>query len=137
MRLGQILEVAVEYELIEANPAKGRRRRLKAIKTAPVWLDRAEHIEALLDAAGDLDRRTAEKGGQDQKGGPAYRRALLATLVFAGLRIGELTALQWRDVDLAANRITVRASKTDAGLRQVDIPPHASRRAGHLQGGRD
>ena len=43
--------------------------------------------------------------------------------MFAGLRIGELTALQWRDVDLAANRITVRASKTDAGLRQVDILP--------------
>jgi integrase len=57
------------------------------------------------------------------KGGPAYRRALLATLVFAGLRIGELTALRWRDIDLAANRITVRASKTDAGLRQIDILP--------------
>ena len=122
-RLGQILEVAVEYELIEANPAKGRRRRLKAAKSAPVWLDRAAHIGALLDAAGDLDRRAVEKGGHDQKGGPAYRRALLATLVFAGLRIGELTSLQWRDVDLAANRITVRASKTDAGLRQIDILP--------------
>jgi integrase len=55
-RLGQILEVAVEYGLIAANPAKGRRRRLKAHKTAPVWLDRAEHIEALLNAAGELDR---------------------------------------------------------------------------------
>jgi hypothetical protein len=46
--MGQILEVAVEYGLIEANAAKGRRRRLKAQKAIPVWLDRAEHIEALL-----------------------------------------------------------------------------------------
>jgi integrase len=122
-RLGQILEVAVEYGLIEANPAKGRRRRLKSQKAAAVWLDRPEHIEALLDAAGELDRHAEAKGGHDQKGGPSYRRALLATLVFAGLRIGELTGLQWRDVDLAGNRIVVRASKTDAGLRQIDLLP--------------
>ncbi|MGC2374238.1 MAG: site-specific integrase [Solirubrobacteraceae bacterium] len=122
-RLGQILEVAVEYGLIGANPAKGRRRRLKPHKAAPVWLDRAEHVEALLDAAGELDRHAKAKGGHDQKGGLVYRRALLATLVFAGLRIGELTALQWRDVDLAGNRLSVRASKTDAGMRQVDLLP--------------
>jgi integrase len=122
-RLGQILEVAVEYGLIVANPAKGRRRRLKAQKAAQVWLDRAEHIEALLYAAGELDHHAEIKGGQGQKGGLVYRRALLATLVFAGLRIGELTALRWRDVDLAGNRITVRASKTEAGLRQIDLLP--------------
>jgi integrase len=122
-RLGQILEVAVEYGLTERNPARGRRRRLKAVRPTPVWLDRAEHIGALLDAAGELDHHAKTKGGQDQKGGLVYRRALLATLVFAGLRIGELTALQWRDVDLAGNRLTVRASKTDAGMRQVDLLP--------------
>jgi integrase len=122
-RLGQILEVAVEYGLIGANPAKGRRRRLKPQKAAPVWLDRAEHIEALLDAAGELDNHAKANGGRDQKGGLVYRRALLSTLVFAGLRIGELTALQWRDVDLAGGRLTVRASKTDAGMRQVDLLP--------------
>ena len=122
-RLGQILEVAVEYGLIEANPAKGRRRRLKAQKAAPVWLDRAEHIEALFDAASELDRHAQVKGGHDQKGGPVYRRTLLATLVLAGLRIGELTALQWRDVDIVGNRITVRESKTGAGVRQIDLLP--------------
>ncbi|MGC2373991.1 MAG: site-specific integrase [Solirubrobacteraceae bacterium] len=52
-----------------------------------------------------------------------YRRAMLATLVFAGLRIGEMTALRWRDVDLAGNRITVHMSKTDAGVRQIDLLP--------------
>lgn len=82
--LGQILEDAVEYGHLERNPAKGKRRRLKASKPAPVWLDSAEQITALLDAAGALDRHAKIHGGHDQKGGPVYRRALLATFAFAG-----------------------------------------------------
>lgn len=70
-----------------------------------------------------LDRHAEAKGGHNQKGGPSYRRALLATLVFAGLRIGELAALQWRDLDVAGNRIMVRSSKTAAGLRHIDLLP--------------
>ena len=62
------------------------------------------------------------KGGHDRKGGP-YRRTMLATLVFAGLRIGELTALRWRDVDLVGNRITVRESQDRRGQHQIDVFP--------------
>jgi integrase len=51
------------------------------------------------------------------------RRALLATLVFAGLRISEALALRWRDVDLARGEIVVSTSKTDAGIRRVRILP--------------
>ena len=115
-RLAQILEVAVEYELLDRNPAKGKRRRVKASRPAPVWLDRAGHIAALIDAAGELDREARA----DRQ---VPRRAILATLVFAGLRIGELCDLCWRDVDLSGGRITVRASKTDAGVRQIDLLP--------------
>jgi integrase len=122
-RLGQILEVALEYGLIDRNTARGKRRRLKVSKPSAVWLDRAEHIEALLDAASALDQHARVKGGHDQKGGLVYRRALLATFVLAGLRIGEMTALRWRDVDLAGNRIMVRESKTDAGTRLIDLLP--------------
>jgi integrase len=122
-RLAQILEVAVEYELIDRNPAKGRRRRLKVARPVPVWLDSAEQIEALLGAASALDARAKLKGGRDQKGGLEYRRALLATFLFAGLRIGELTDLRWRDVDLPGKRLLVREAKTDAGVREVDILP--------------
>jgi len=113
--LSAILEQAVEYEVISRNPARGRRRRLPAAPPARSWIDRAEHIEALLDGAGQLDRRARVRRGQ--------RRALLATLVFAGLRIGETLALTWRDVDLARGTITVRAAKTDAGVRTVNIVP--------------
>jgi integrase len=81
-----------------------------------VWLDSAEQIQALLDAAGELDR-AAKSNGQ------IPRRAILATLTFAGLRVGELIDLRWRDVNLADGRITVGASKTDAGMRRIDLLP--------------
>jgi len=77
---------------------------LKADRPAPVWLDSAEQIKALLDAAGELDRDARV----DRQ---IPRKAILATLTFAGLRIGELVDLRWRDVDLAAGRITVAGRK--------------------------
>ena len=77
--------------------------------------DRAEHVAALLDAARTLDGTARARRGQ--------RRALVATLTFAGLRIGEALALRWRDVDLARGTITVGAAKTDAGVRIINILP--------------
>lgn len=116
-RLGQILEVAVRHDIVARNPARGKEARLKVSKPPPVWIDRPEHAAALLDAAGELDRE-APYGRRH-----VPRRLMLATLLFSGLRLGELTALRWRDVDLAANRITVSESKTDAGMRTVDLLP--------------
>jgi integrase len=48
---------------------------------------------------------------------------MLGTLIFMGLRIGELLALRWKHVDLAAGRIKVADSKTDAGVRHVNLLP--------------
>ena len=117
-RLGQILEVAVERELIERNAAKvgGKRRKVKPVAPARTYLDRAEQIDALLSAAGQID-------AQSRADYRLSRRAMLATMTFAGLRVGELIALDWRDVDLAAGRLKVRQSKTDAGVRYVDLLP--------------
>jgi integrase len=47
---------------------------------------------------------------------------ILATLAGSGLRDGEACTLDWCDVNLATGTLTVRASKTDAGLRRVDLP---------------
>src|SRR4051794_834358 len=115
-RLGQILEVAVEYELISRNTARGKRRRVKERRAERAHLDRAEQIVALLDAARELEAEARS----DRK---LARPVILATLIYAGLRIGEALALRWRDVDLAAGRLRVQSSKTDAGVRYVDLLP--------------
>ena len=113
--LASILEVAVEYEIIDRNPAHGRRRRLRSSAPKRSWLDRADHITALLDGAREVD--------QEARTAPGQRRALLATLVFGGLRIGEALSLRWRDVDLERDTMHVTAAKTDAGMRTVNVLP--------------
>lgn len=114
--LGAILESAVERELIARNPAKGKRRRARERAPQRTQLDSAEAITALLDAAGDLDAAAREDGQH------VHRRAMLAVLLFAGLRIGELCDLRWRAVDLAGGWLTVGRAKTDAGSgRRVKI----------------
>jgi integrase len=107
-RLSQILGTAAEYGLVPANAAAGKRRRLKATKPRRAWVE-PEQLPALLDAAKPL---LAGRG-----------RPLLATLAGAGLRISEAIGLERRDVNLVKGILTVRQSKTDAGVRVVDLTP--------------
>jgi integrase len=51
------------------------------------------------------------------------RRAVIATLALAGLRVSELCERNNQDVDLSRARIRVADSKTTAGIRVVDIRP--------------
>jgi integrase len=131
VRLGQILDVAEERELIPRNPLRvnPKRRKLKVSKPRAVWLDQAEQVDALLAAARELDREA--RGDRRHVG----RCAIVATFVFAGLRIEELCGLRWRDVDLASGRLNVGVSKTDAGRRYVDLlPPLREEMATHKAG---
>ena len=103
--LARILDEAIDYgHPIERNPAKGRSRRLKPIKPPRTFLEPHE-AQAVLDA-------TSEK-----------HRPLLATMILAGLRVGELIALRWRDVDLAGGKLRVTESKTADGVRVIDLSP--------------
>jgi integrase len=117
-RLGQILEVALEYELVDVNSARvgGRRRRVRAVKPPQTYLDRAEQIVALLNAARELE---AEARRDFKSGRPAF----LSVLTFAGLRISEALAPRVRDVDLVAGRLRMIDSKTPTGVRYVDLLP--------------
>jgi integrase len=40
-----------------------------------------------------------------------------------GLRVSEVAALRWRDVNLASGWLCVEDSKTEAGIRTVDLEP--------------
>ena len=92
-RLGQILDVAVRYELIDANPVKTKVEKLKEAEPTRARLS-GDQVQALLRAA----RRN---------------RALLATAIMAGgLRATELTHLRWRDLDLGKGELSVVESKT-------------------------
>jgi integrase len=102
--LGQVLEAAVDYELLASNPATGKRRRLRAEQPARPWVE-PEQLMALLNSA------------------TGSGRVLLVLLAGCGLRIGEALALRWSDVDLGSATLYVRKSKTAAGVREVHLTP--------------
>lgn len=47
---------------------------------------------------------------------------LVMFLAGTGVRIGEACALRWEDVDLGAGVVTIRKSKTEAGVRRIAVP---------------
>lgn len=103
-RLGQILDAAVRYELLDHNPVKTKVEKLKEAEPKRARLT-GEQVQTLLRVAGE-------------------HQALLATAIMAGgLRVSELTHLRWRDLDLHQGVLNVAASKTAAGVRQIVLDP--------------
>lgn len=102
--LAMILDAAGDYGHVDSarNPARGRRRRVKRTVPKRPTVE-PEQLPSLLEAAGKL-------------------RPILATMAGAGLRNGEACALDWPDFDPAGGTLRVAAPKTDAGVRQVDLP---------------
>jgi integrase len=113
--LSWLLGLAVQYKRIPENPAAGRERLLRARPKPPVHLDTAEQVEALLDAAAELDR--------DPSHHCTEREAIVTMLIFAGPRAHELGNMLERDIDLANDRIMIGRSKTAAGLREIRVLP--------------
>jgi integrase len=95
--LAQILDDAVEYELLTANPARGKRRRAKVPKPARSFLE-PDMVVDLLDVAEEWERNV-----------PPYqrygRRAFLATLCLAGPRISELTQTTVGRLDVSPDQV--------------------------------
>jgi integrase len=107
-RLSQVLAAAVEYDLIEANPAAGRRRRLKPTRPNRAWVE-PEQLMTLLEAA---EHFLGERG-----------RPLLSVLAGAGLRIQEALDLERRHINTARGTLRIEGTKTDAAARVVDLTP--------------
>jgi integrase len=111
--LAQVLDDAVEYGLLIANPARGKRRRMKVPKSRRTFLE-PDMVVDLLEEAGAWERSV-----------PAHqrygRRALLAVLCLGGPRIGELTGATRARLDMHGGRLRVGESKTAAGLRDIEL----------------
>jgi integrase len=55
--------------------------------------------------------------------GSRYMRPVIATMIGAGLRVGEAVALDWSDISLPTLTLRLGKAKTDAGsYREVDLP---------------
>src|SRR5262245_25693743 len=134
--LRTIMNTAVADELIAANPCRvrggGSSKRAKRIKPATLG-----ELEALVDAT------------------PARYKLMMLMAAWCALRFGELAELRRRDVDVTNRVIHVRRGvtrtkgarlvggpKSDAGKRDVAIPPHlmpavTTHLRNHAQVGRD
>lgn len=116
--LRTVLNTAMAYDLINANPCRvrgaGNAKRVHKVKPASL-----PEVAALVAAM------------------PEDLRAMTLLAAWCGLRYGELAALRRSDVDPAGAAVRIRRGvvrvrgqlvegtpKSDAGIRDVAIPPH-------------
>lgn len=116
--LRNALETAVRRGLLESNPAR--------LIAAP---------RLRIAARTTLSEAEARRLVETSRGDPYH--ALYVLGLTTGMRLGEMAALGWRDIDLEAGRLTVRGTavtdtagqrvirepKTRAAARTIGIPP--------------
>jgi len=139
LRLRGMLDIAVRYRLISANPAKD-------VDLPPITNDRARALtlseaRTLLlaaDARRDVRKPYTTRDGRSKSLPKLSTRYALVyhLLLTLGLRRGETLGLSWEDVDWEAGTVQVRRqvqqinakvvvseyTKTDAGRRILPIP---------------
>ena len=151
--LGQILDQAVEDDLIAANPARGKHMRLAVEKHVRTFLE-LDELADLLQSATELDAGVgptttrawalAHAGASPRqiasdldiavptayyhlakqpKTAGGHRRAIVAALAYGGLRISEACNLRRRALRLHVSRMDVEDAKTPTGIREVDLTP--------------
>lgn len=116
--LKAICKTAVDDDILSANPCRiaGAGQAKRASRTTPATLEELEKLVAAL---------------------PHRYRAMVLLASWCALRLGELTELRRSDLDLSNNVIHVRravtwvgaeavigTTKSDAGIRDIAIPPH-------------
>jgi len=120
--LAQVLDLAVDYDMLDSNPARGKRRRMTVKKKRRPWLE-PEMVLDLLEVAGEWEAELEERKRPDQCYG---RRALLALLCLGGPRISEAVAADRGAFDLVGDHWRIPESKSEAGERTVELTAFAS-----------
>lgn len=134
--LGEITAREIEFEFLgpwAANVTKAtRRNRINALRSLFDFAERFDLIERNV-------MRRIERPPREERMGDWLRaeqdaavlgaavtpleRTIIYLLRYTGLRVSEACALRWTDIDLDAQRLTVRESKTPAGRRTIPIHP--------------
>jgi integrase len=115
------------------NPAVATDRRREPDRSTLVFYS-PEEIEALAQALSDGAHRESTKRASLEIAEDAQDAELVRVAAYAGLRLGELLALRWRDVDFPGHALTIsRAistgteSSTKSGrVRRVPLPDQAA-----------
>jgi integrase len=107
--VAKILQCAIDWGLIETNPARGIRRYRETRRDRFLSESEFARLGAML--------RQADTGGKEDR----FIVGALRLLALSGLRLGEVLSLEWRDVDLDRGRLTLRDAK--AGTRIAIINP--------------
>jgi integrase len=98
------LRAILDFVGVEPNPAKDPRVKLPREETTIVQPPTAAEVDTIIATV------------------PPRWRLPLRTLEQTGMRVGELHALEWRDVDVAGLRFRVRNGKTATARRWVALP---------------
>ncbi len=98
--LKHALRLAVEWELLNSNPAQGA--KLPKVPEGRTRYLSPTELKAVLQSA------------------PEWMRAPLALAAFTGMRRGELLGLRWMDLDLANRRVYLPATK-NGSLRVLPL----------------
>ena len=124
--LGALLTAAMSYGSFARNVVHDQ-ARTRTTRERRVAGRREKRLEVGVDVPSKDEIRAMLAATQDP------HRPLIVTAIFTGLRASELRGLRWRDVDLAAELLTVRqradrwneigAPKSEAGQREVPLAP--------------
>jgi len=97
--LGSIFSLAMENDLIAKSPVRRKHKSAFVREEKPVWT--AAQIRTIIDAV------------------PDRFRVLFTTIALTGLRLGELLALQWKQVDFENSKFRVEHSLWEGQLVPV------------------
>ena len=118
--ISAMLTTAVQWQLIASNPAE----RVKPPKV--------EHVEARYYNIDEVEQMLALLEPE-----PIKYKVMVYTVLFCGLRLGELSDLRWSDIDFDEKTITIskqlqylpgqgvfeiKSAKTKSGNRTISIP---------------
>jgi integrase len=135
--LNQMFALAVRHGAIPTNPVRDTGRLRKPRRTVVALTD--ENLQGVRAALRDWQQPIPGKPGPRHTGDLAD---IVDLMLATGARIGEILALRWEDLDLAAGRPTLTIcgtlvflkgngifrqawTKTDAGFRMIVLPRFA------------